>query len=61
MAMAYVLIVRVGSFDLRDLDDVVAANSGGVVMGLIMARRFGRFHGGGTPLRQRSDESAGAV
>jgi hypothetical protein len=44
--IAYLLIVRVGNFDLRAVDQVVALGMGVLVMGVMAARLFGRFHGG---------------
>ena len=51
LAVGYVLICRVGNFDLHATTDVVAAGLGGVILGLLMARHFGAFHGGNTPGR----------
>ena len=51
LAVAYVLICRVGNFDLRCMDHIVALGLGGLVIGLASARLFGRFHGGNTPTR----------
>jgi hypothetical protein len=48
---AYVLICRVGMFDLRSTSDVVAAGLGGLLMSIMLARTFGRFHGGNAPNR----------
>jgi hypothetical protein len=48
-AAGYVLICRVGNFDLLSTVDVVVAGSGVLLMGAMMARMFGRFHGGNTP------------
>jgi hypothetical protein len=50
LAVGYVLICRIGSFDLRSTDDVVVSGSGVLLMGVMMARMFGRFHGGNAPL-----------
>ncbi len=47
--IAYLLICRVGNFDLRSTDHVVAAGLGVLLMSMIMARMFGRFHGGNSP------------
>lgn len=47
--VAYGLILRVGSFDLRSTEHVVAAGLGVLLMGLMAARLFGRFHGGNAP------------
>jgi hypothetical protein len=44
--LAYVLIVRVGAFDLRATDNVVASGAGVLLIGLMSARLFGRLHGG---------------
>ncbi len=49
--VAYVLICRVGMFDLRSTIDVVAAGLGGLLMSIMLARTFGRFHGGNAPNR----------
>jgi hypothetical protein len=49
LAVGYVLICRVGDFDLRSTDHVVAAGLGILLMGVMMARMFGRFHGGNSP------------
>ena len=45
----YLLVARVGVFDLRSTRDVVVAGAGAVTMALISARGFGRFHGGNSP------------
>lgn len=49
LAVGYVLICRVGDFDLRDTADVVATMLGGLLLSLFAARHFGRFHGGNAP------------
>jgi hypothetical protein len=46
LAVAYVLIVRVGAFNLRFTADVAAVGAGMLVMSLMLAQSFGRFHGG---------------
>jgi hypothetical protein len=46
LAVAYVLIVWVGSFSLREIGHVVAVGAGALAMALMLARAFGRFHGG---------------
>jgi hypothetical protein len=46
---AYVLFARVGHFDLRATDQVIAAGTGVLLMGVMSARLFGRFHGGASP------------
>ena len=49
IVIGYVLVCRVGTFDLRDIADVVAFGAGVLVMALLSARHFGRFHGGNQP------------
>ncbi len=49
LAVGYVLICRVGNFDLRSTADVVALGLGILLVGLLSARLFGRFHGGNSP------------
>ena len=44
--IAYLLIARVGEFDLRAADNVIAAGLGVLLSGVVAARVFGRFHGG---------------
>jgi hypothetical protein len=46
---AYVLLVRVGNFDLRTTADAGTAGLGALLLGLLSARHFGRFNGGNTP------------
>ncbi len=49
LVVAYLLIARVGNFDLRATDDVIALGVGVLLMGVMAARSFGRFHGGNSP------------
>jgi hypothetical protein len=46
---AYLLIARVGNFDLHAADHVIALGAGVLLIGVISARLFGRFHGGNLP------------
>lgn len=46
LMVAYLLIVRVGSFSLHGTWQVVALGAGILAMSLNMARHFGQFHGG---------------
>ena len=55
LAIAYLLIARVGDFDLRDSADVLALGLGALSMSLFGARHFGRFHGGNAPTADRAD------
>ena len=48
-AVAYLLIFRVGTFDFHAWDHVLTAAAGGLLMSVISARAFGRFHGGNAP------------
>ena len=52
VAVGYVLVVRVGDFDLHSTADVLASGLGALLIGLQLARHFGQFHGGNTPGRQ---------
>jgi hypothetical protein len=47
--VAYLLIARVGNFDLHAADQVGAVGAGLLLMGVMAARLFGRFHGGNSP------------
>jgi hypothetical protein len=49
LVIGYLLICRVGDFNLRSTGDAVAAGSGVFLMSVILARTFGRFHGGSSP------------
>jgi hypothetical protein len=46
LAVGYLLLCRVGAFNLRDNRHVLAAGAGLVLMSLMLARAFARFHGG---------------
>jgi hypothetical protein len=46
---AYLLLARVGNFDLHATDQIVALGAGVLVIGVMSARLFGRFHGGNSP------------
>ncbi|HEX4079174.1 MAG TPA: hypothetical protein VHX61_09920 [Rhizomicrobium sp.] len=48
--IAYLLIARVGDFDLHATDNIVALGAGVLVMGVMAARMFGRFYGGNAPV-----------
>jgi hypothetical protein len=47
----YLLVVRVGNFDLRSIRDVLALAVGALLISLQLARHFGQFHGGNSPER----------
>jgi hypothetical protein len=42
----YVLVFRVGNFDLKSTLDVAVSGLGVMMIGLFSARHFGRVHGG---------------
>jgi hypothetical protein len=50
LVIAYLLICRVGDFDLRATEDVAALGLGILLSGWFMAGHFGRFNGGNTPI-----------
>ena len=45
LVIAYLLVCRVGKFDLRKTRHVLVLGAGILVMSLMLARAFGRFHG----------------
>ena len=49
LIVAYVLLLRIGQFDLRTPDHALSFGAGLLVMGLFAATAFGRFHGGHAP------------
>jgi len=49
LVIAYLLICRVGDFDLRASADIIALGLGMLLSSLFMARHFGRFNGGNSP------------
>ncbi|NYF88711.1 hypothetical protein RBB79_04170 [Tunturiibacter empetritectus] len=49
LVIGYVLICRVGSFSLRSTGNVVFLGLGILLMSVMTARSFGRFHGGNSP------------
>jgi hypothetical protein len=49
IVVGYLLIVQVGNFDLHSIQNVSAMGLGVLLMSLISARGFGRFHGGNSP------------
>ena len=46
LAVGYVLVLRVGTFELRKTQHVLALGAGILIMSVMLARAFGRFHGG---------------
>ncbi len=49
LVVGYLLLCRVGIFDLRAPDQVLALGLGILLMSLFTARWFGRFNGGNAP------------
>lgn len=49
LAAGYVLIYRVGTFAMRSTDHIVVLGLGILLTGVMLARLFGRFHGGNSP------------
>jgi hypothetical protein len=49
--LSYVLIVRVGNFQLKSISDIIAVGVGALLISVGCARHFGRFHGGNLPAR----------
>src|SRR5512135_347422 len=44
--LGYLLVCRVGTFELRKTKHVLIAGSGALLMALMLSRAFGRFYGG---------------
>ena len=51
LTIGYLLVFRVGDFDPRDTAQIAALGLGMLLLGLGLARHFGRFNGGNTPER----------
>ena len=49
VAIGYVLVCRVGDFELKDVRDAAAFGAGAFLLALLTARMFGRFNGGNAP------------
>ncbi|WP_342627990.1 hypothetical protein AAC691_18290 [Nguyenibacter vanlangensis] len=46
IVVGYLLVCRVGDFQLRNTTDMVALGAGAFLISLFSARHFGRFNGG---------------
>ncbi len=44
--IAYLLLLKVGNFDLRSIPCAVAVGAGALLLSLALARYFGQIHGG---------------
>jgi len=51
IAIGYLLICHVGDFDLHNPIHALTSGFGGLLMAVITARAFGRFHGGNSPTK----------
>lgn len=49
LVVAYLLICQMGNFDVRSVSDALSLGLGILLMSVLMARMFGRFHGGNSP------------
>jgi hypothetical protein len=49
LLVGYVLVCRIGDFELKDNADIAAFGFGALVLSLFGARHFGRFNGGDRP------------
>ena len=49
LVVGYLLVGRVGDFELRDSWDVAALGLGLLLIAVMSARQFGRFNGGNRP------------
>jgi hypothetical protein len=49
--IGYMLVLRVGHFDVRSTRDVLVLAAGVLLISLQSARHFGKFHGGNLPAR----------
>ena len=46
LVLAYLLLVVAGRFDLHNIEQALLAGAGMLTMALMMARTFGKLHGG---------------
>jgi hypothetical protein len=49
IAVGYLLVCQVGDFNLRSPTHAAVLGSGALVTAVMLARTFGRFHGGNSP------------
>ena len=50
IVIGYLLIFQVGTFDIRNLNQIGPAGVGALAISLFSAHHFGRFHGGRSPV-----------
>jgi ABC-type tungstate transport system substrate-binding protein len=46
LAVGYLLVCRVGNFDLRKTQHILVLGTGVLIMSVMLAQHFGQFHGG---------------
>jgi len=46
LAVAYLLVLRVGAFSIYDIPQLLTLSAGFLLMSVMLARSFGRYHGG---------------
>lgn len=51
LVVAYLLLLRVGYFDLRSIGCITPFAAGALLHSVFSSRRFGQLHGGNTPTR----------
>lgn len=51
LVIAYLLICRVGDFDVRATPDIISLGLGVLLAGVLLAGWFGRFNGGNSPVK----------
>ena len=56
LAFAYPLLCQVGAFDIRNVIDALATGLGGLLIGLLLAHRFGQFNGGANPAQAKAGQ-----
>ena len=49
--IGYLLVLHVGSFDVRSMIHIASLTIGALAISLSLARHFGKFHGGNAPER----------
>ena len=49
LVISYLLVCKVGAFELRSATDIIAFGAGFLLLGVMLARHFGRFNGGNLP------------
>jgi hypothetical protein len=49
LLVAYLLLCRVGNFEVHSASDVIACGLGFLIMGVMLGRTFGELHGGNSP------------